>query len=191
MKEKLLTLAVALLAATGAWAQNSFTVNGLNYQETGVGTGKVKITGYTIEPTGVFDIPETVSPSSGGSYTVTEIADEVFSECSGLTELVFPESLRTIGAHAFHYCQDLTSITCYNTTPPNVGEDAFANTDKTIPVYVPANALSSYQSNADWSEFTRTTYITFISNNLEYKLLYTSPNQAEIIGYTTRPTGVP
>ena len=116
MKKNLLTLAAALLVATSAWAQNSFTVNGLNYQETGVGTGKVKITGYTTRPTGVLDIPETVSPSSGGSYTVTEIADEVFSECSGLTELVFPESLRTIGAHAFHYCQDLTSITCYNTT---------------------------------------------------------------------------
>ena len=86
MKKNLLTLAAALLVATSAWAQNSFTVNGLNYQETGVGTGKVKITGYTTRPTGVLDIPETVSPSSGGSYTVTEIADEVFSECSGLTE---------------------------------------------------------------------------------------------------------
>ena len=116
MKKTLITLGSALFVVIGAWAQNSFTVNGLNYLETGVGTGKVKITGYTTRPTGVFDIPETVSPSSGGSYTVTEIADEVFSECSGLTELVFPESLRTIGAHAFHYCQDLTSITCYNTT---------------------------------------------------------------------------
>ena len=190
MKKTFFTSVLALLASMSAWAQNSFTVNGLNYLETGVGTGKVKITGYTTRPTGVLDIPETVSPSSGGSYTVTEIADEVFSECSGLTELVFPESLRTIGAHAFHYCQDLTSITCYNTTPPNVGEGAFEGADKTIPVYVPANALSSYRSNANWSVFTRTTYITFISNNLEYKLLYTSPNQAEIIGYTTTPTGV-
>ena len=49
MKQTLLTFIIALLAATGAWAQNSFTVNGLNYQETGVGTGQVKITGYTIE----------------------------------------------------------------------------------------------------------------------------------------------
>ena len=156
MKKNLLTLAAALLVATSAWAQNSFTVNGLNYQETGVGTGKVKITGYTTRP----------------------------------TELVFPESLRTIGAHAFHYCQDLTSITCYNTTPPVTGTNAFGTTDKTIPVYVPANALSSYQNSVYWNEFTHITYITFISNNLEYKLLYTSPNQAEIIGYTTTPTGV-
>ena len=203
MKEKLLTLAVALLAATGAWAQNSFTVNGLNYQETGVGTGKVKITGYTIEPTGVFDIPETVSPSSGvfdipetvspssgGSYTVTKIGDEVFSSCTNLTEVIFPSTITEIGEYAFYYCQDLTSITCYNTTPPVTGTNAFGTTDKTIPVYVPANALSSYQNSVYWNEFTHITYITFISNNLEYKLLYTSPNQAEIIGYTTAPTGV-
>ena len=190
MKKNLLTLAAALLAATSAWAQNSFTVNGLNYQETGVGTGKVKITGYTIEPTGVFDIPETVSPSSGGSYTVTKIGDEVFANCTNLTEVIFPSTITEIGEYAFYYSRDLTSITCYASTPPAMGENAFGTADKTIPVYVPADALSSYQSNADWSEFTRTTYITFISNNLEYKLLYTSPNQAEIIGYTTAPTGV-
>ena len=190
MKKTLITLGCALFVVIGAWAQNSFTVNGLNYQETGVGTGKVKITGYTIEPTGVFDIPETVSPSSGGSYTVTKIADEVFANCTNLTEVIFPSTITEIGEYAFYYSRDLTSITCYASTPPAMGENAFGTADKTIPVYVPANALSSYQSNADWSEFTRTTYITFISNNLEYKLLYTSPNQAEIIGYTTAPTGV-
>ena len=190
MKKAFFTSVLALLAAMSAWAQNSFTVNGLNYQETGVGTGKVKITGYTTRPTGVLDIPETVSPSSGGSYTVTEIADEVFSSCDNLTEVIFPSTITEIGEYAFYYSRDLTSITCYASTPPAMGENAFGTADKTIPVYVPANALSSYQSNADWSEFTRTTYITFISNNLEYKLLYTSPNQAEIIGYTTTPTGV-
>ena len=190
MKKTLITLGSALFVVIGAWAQNSFTVNGLNYLETGVGTGKVKITGYTIEPTGVFDIPETVSPSSGGSYTVTKIGDEVFSNCTNLTEVIFPSTITEIGEYAFYYSRDLTSITCYASTPPAMGENAFGTADKTIPVYVPANALSSYQSNADWSEFTRTTYITFISNNLEYKLLYTSPNQAEIIGYTTTPTGV-
>ena len=190
MKKAFFTSVLALLAAMSAWAQNSFTVNGLNYQETGVGTGKVKITGYTTRPTGVLDIPETVSPSSGGSYTVTEIADEVFSSCDNLTEVIFPSTITEIGEYAFYYSRDLTSITCYASTPPAMGENAFGTADKTIPVYVPANALSSYQSNADWSEFTRTTHITFISNNLEYKLLYTSPNQAEIIGYTTAPTGV-
>ena len=190
MKKTLITLGSALFVVIGAWAQNSFTVNGLNYLETGVGTGKVKITGYTIEPTGVFDIPETVSPSSGGSYTVTKIGDEVFSNCTNLTEVIFPSTITEIGEYAFYYSRDLTSITCYASTPPAMGENAFGTADKTIPVYVPANALSSYQSNADWSEFTRTTHITFISNNLEYKLLYTSPNQAEIIGYTTAPTGV-
>ena len=190
MKKAFFTSVLALLAAMSAWAQNSFTVNGLNYLETGVGTGKVKITGYTIEPTGVFDIPETVSPSSGGSYTVTKIGDEVFSNCTNLTEVIFPSTITEIGEYAFYYSRDLTSITCYASTPPAMGENAFGTADKTIPVYVPANALSSYQSNADWSEFTRTTHITFISNNLEYKLLYTSPNQAEIIGYTTAPTGV-
>ena len=158
MKKAFFTSVLALLAATSAWAQNSFTVNGLNYQETGVGTGQVKITGYTIEPTGVFDIPETVSPSSGGSYTVTKIGDEVFANCTNLTEVIFPSTITEIGEYAFYYSRDLTSITCYASTPPAMGENAFGTADKTIPVYVPANALTNYRSNTGWNEFTHITY---------------------------------
>ena len=115
----------------------------------------------------------------------------MFSECSGLTELVFSESLGTIGAHAFHYCQDLTSITCYNTTPPNVGESAFEGADKTIPVYVPAEALSSYQNHADWSVFTNLQAIVteFTVGNLRYEITDKTAGTVKVIGYVNTPEG--
>ena len=190
MKKLLFTLIIALLATVNAWAQASFTLDGLKYQETGVGTGQVKITGYTIEPKGVFDIPETVSPSPGEKYTVTQIADEVFSECTDLTEVILPAQINEVGDHAFHYCQKITSITCYNKTPPAMGESAFANTNESIPVYVPHNAMSSYKSDSYWSQFTNIRFISFYSDNLHYKVLSTFPSQVEIIGYTTMPAGV-
>ena len=190
MKKLLFTFILALLATVSTWAQASFTLDGLKYQETGVGTGQVRITGYTIEPKGVLDIPETVSPSPGEKYTVTQIADEVFSECTDLTEVILPAQINEVGDHAFHYCQKITRITCYNKTPPAMGESAFANTDETIPVYVPHNAMSSYQSDSYWSQFTNIRFISFYSDNLHYKVLSTFPSQVEIIGYTTIPAGV-
>ena len=190
MKKLSFTFIIALLATVSTWAQASFTLDGLKYQETGVGTGQVRITGYTIEPKGVLDIPETVSPSPGEKYTVTQIADEVFSECTDLTEVILPAQINEVGDHAFHYCQKITRITCYNKTPPAMGESAFANTDETIPVYVPHNAMSSYQSDSYWSQFTNIRFISFYSDNLHYKVLSTFPSQVEIIGYTTIPAGV-
>ena len=103
MKKLSFTLIIALLATVSTWAQASFTLDGLKYQETGVGTGQVRITGYTIEPKGVLDIPETVSPSPGEKYTVTQIADEVFSECTDLTEVILPAQINEVGDHDFHY----------------------------------------------------------------------------------------
>ena len=133
----------------------TFISNNLEYKLLYTSPNQAEIIGYTTTPTGVLNIPATVN-HKGKDYTIITIAEEVFSECSGLTELVFPESLGTIGAHAFHYCQDLTSITCYNTTPPNVGEGAFE---------------------AIVTEFT--------VGGLTYKVTDQIAKTVEIIGYTT------
>ena len=60
MKEKLLTLAVALLAATGAWAQNEFPFDGLYYMVTDETAMTVELINYnydTGKPTGTLTIP--------------------------------------------------------------------------------------------------------------------------------------
>ena len=72
MKKAFFTLAVALLAATGAWAQTTFTVNNLKYTVTDAATHTVELTGYVTKPTGTLTIPATVTNEST-EYTVTSI----------------------------------------------------------------------------------------------------------------------
>ena len=68
-----------------------------------------------------------------------------------------------------------------------MGEGAFEGADKTIPVYVPAEALSSYQNHADWSVFTNLQAIVteFTVGGLTYKVTDQTAKTVEIIGYTT------
>ena len=42
--------------------------------------------------------------------SVTEIGEEVFSGCTGLTHVVIPNSVTKIGGGAFNECSSLTSV---------------------------------------------------------------------------------
>ena len=242
MKEKLLTLAVALLAATGAWAQ-TFTFDNLKYTVTNAEAKTVELTGYVTAPEGALTIPATVTNEST-EYSVTSIGSMAFFDCASLTAVTIPEGVATIrsraflrsaltqvtlpegltnisnmsfegcaalaqinlpnsltsiaerafygctsltevtlpdgltkielftfygcsalekvtlpegityiGDKAFYKCSGLTEMTVLATTPPTVGTDVFLNVSRTIPVYVPAASLATYQAAAVWNEF--------------------------------------
>ena len=104
MKKTLLTFIIALLAATGAWAQTTFTDNGLKYTVTDATT--VELTGYETAPTGALTIPATVT-NGGTIYSVTSIGYEAFSNCKALTSVTIPEGVTTLGAWSFYGCEAL------------------------------------------------------------------------------------
>ena len=85
---------------------------------------------------------------------LTEIAAYAFAWCSNLTKISLPESLDNIGTFAFGECTGLTEMTVLATTPPTVGSMAFNSVRRTIPVYVPAASLATYQAAEVWKEFT-------------------------------------
>ena len=61
---------------------------------------------------GYIRIPSTVyNDDSGITYSVTGIADDAFSGCTGLTSIFIPSSVISIGEHAFSRCSGLTSVT--------------------------------------------------------------------------------
>ena len=60
---------------------SSFTVDNLNYRVTG--STAVELTGYVTRPTGILDIPATVS-YEGKNFDVTAIGDGAFGYCSGI-----------------------------------------------------------------------------------------------------------
>ncbi|MBO8459049.1 MAG: leucine-rich repeat domain-containing protein [Bacteroidetes bacterium] len=110
MKKAFFTLAVALLAATGAWAQTTFTAENLKYKVTDETTHTVELTGYVTKPTGTLTIPATVTNEST-EYSVTSIGSSAFSWCSQLTAVTIPEGVATIGSSAFESCSSLTAVT--------------------------------------------------------------------------------
>ena len=57
-------------------------------------------------------------------YGVVEIEDELFKDCSQVTEIELPRSVKKIGDRAFLHCSSLTSIKIPNSVT-SIGADAF------------------------------------------------------------------
>ena len=67
------------------------------------------IVGQSSNMSGEIVIPSSVT-YEGQVYTVKRIDSYAFSECIGITYVILPESLTTIGRYAFSSCTGLTSI---------------------------------------------------------------------------------
>ena len=117
-----------------------------------------------------IDIPNSVT--SIGSYvfqncrsltsctignSVTSIGDAAFADCGSLRSIDIPSGVTSIGDLAFSSCSSLTSITVNATTPPTLGNYAFANTNN-CPIYVPSQSLTAYKTAEEWRYFASRIY---------------------------------
>ena len=144
MKKTLFTLIVALLAATGAWAQE-FTADNLKYTVTDETTHTVELTGYVTKPTGALTIPATVT-NGGTIYSVTGIGYEAFYRCNGITEVTISDGVISIGQHAFSFCTALTKVTIPNSVTTIV-HHAFQNCEALTEIIF-GNGLTSIEQTA-------------------------------------------
>ena len=103
------------------WGDWKYTSDGTN----------VTITGYTGTNTDII-IPDVIS-----NKTVVAIGGEAFYY-SGITSVVFPPSITTIGYDAFHYCFSLTNA-CLPINIVHIGYFAFASCFSLKSVYIPAS----------------------------------------------------
>ena len=71
---------------------------------------------------GVITIPSSIKVNDT-EYSVTSIGEYTFYGCSSLTSVTIPNSVTSIGYHAF-VCSGLTSITIPNSVT-SIGEDTF------------------------------------------------------------------
>ena len=73
---------------------------------------------------GKVNIPEEVT-YMGRTRKVTNIGNEAFQNCRGLTSVTIPNSVTSIGNSAFQNCSGLTSVTIPNSVT-SIGDSAFS-----------------------------------------------------------------
>lgn len=99
---------------------------------------------YTNEYFGNVIIPATVV-YQGSKYKVTAIGYCAFEECTNLTSVSIPNSVRYIGTKAFSGCNEITKITVGKGVT-SIGEYAFSGCSKLKSISLPNNitAISDY-----------------------------------------------
>jgi uncharacterized repeat protein (TIGR02543 family) len=101
---------------------------------------------------GAFNCATGVKAVDIGS-SVTSIGNSAFSS-TGLTSVVLPASVETIGTRAFLGCSDLSSVTLSGDVPPELGDDSvFSYNKKGRLFYVPAGFVSAYRTGTLWSAY--------------------------------------
>ena len=86
--------------------------------------------------------------------SVTKINAYVFQNCNSLVSITIGNSVTTIGKSTFNGCSELTTLFSLNTTPPSIDSDNFTNNQyMTLNVYVPHEAIETYQSTEPWKNF--------------------------------------
>ena len=78
------------------------------------------------------------------------IGSAVFNECS-FASITIPSTVTYLGA-AFSNCNNLTSITCEATTPPELESD-FEYVTNLAHIYVPAESVNTYKAATIWSDY--------------------------------------
>jgi hypothetical protein len=106
-----------------------------NFSFTSVGSGQIKITGYTGTAASV------VIPASIGGNTVVGIAGGAFANKSGITLVEIPDTVAYIEGGAFYNCTNLSRVTIPYSVQ-TIADSAFQNCTKLTAVSIPASVSS-------------------------------------------------
>ena len=201
MKRKSLLTLIALFSVVSAYAADKLQIGDLYYLLDTCSKAATVTSPPSRFYSGNITIPSTISYDNV-VYSVTNIGNDAFYFCTGLTSITIPNSVTSIGNYAFSGCTGLTSITIPNSvtsigssvfsrctsltsiqvkakTPPQCNDKTFSNVPEDIPVYVACDK-EAYQNSTGWSSFT---------NIIEYReysvIVQPSANgSAEMLSYT-------
>ena len=77
--------------------------------------------------------------------------DYDFENCSNLTSISLPDSLKSIGRYAFDGCESLASITIKADSVPQLARDAFASLPWDFKIYVAKTHVKLYRKK--WAQY--------------------------------------
>lgn len=141
----------------------------------------------SVMPTGALTIPSTVTYNST-TYTVTGIGNSAFSGCSGLTSVIIPNTVTSIGDNAFYYC-DITSVTIPSSVT-SIGDDAFYYCSGLTSISLPNSVTSiGYQAFGYCTGLTSIFIPNSVTNIGSYAFYYCSGLTTVSIGRSVTSIG--
>ena len=173
----------------GATVGDGIEVDGLTYLITSIDglNGTVELSGYSVEPSGVLNIPQSIEHDNA-VYNITSIGEDAFDYCSKITEVIIPEGVTIIKDFAFGQCWGIVSVgfpetlvTIYDrvfcrcnkiqsiSLPQSlkkIGASAFLGCDSLSEVVIPASVTSI--GNRAFSECESLLSITVSDDNTKY-----------------------
>ena len=105
-KSLLVFVVMMLMTASSAMAQEAKfeVIDGLRFLlEPGTKTASL-VSNNNGEYSGDIVVPEKVKSSDGVEYSVTSFGDKCFDDCSGLTSIIIPSSVTSLGHDCFYGC---------------------------------------------------------------------------------------
>jgi sorbitol-specific phosphotransferase system component IIA len=123
-------------------------IGDLYYIITSESAKEVMVYGAKTKPTGELVIPATIK-FDGKDYSVTNIGDEAFKQCTDLTSVTIPDGVTTIGDYAFVDCTGLTSVTIPDGVT-SIGDNAFWACSGLTSVTIP-DGVTSIGNSAFWA----------------------------------------
>ncbi len=108
-----------------------------------IGAYSNAVSNYTV---GTITIPSTVS-YNGNVYTVKTVGAYAFTDCSGVSSIILPNSVTSIGNYAFQKCYSLSSFTIPNSVT-FIGLNAFDGCSSISSINIPnVTSISNYTFN--------------------------------------------
>ena len=100
----------------------------------------------------------------GGSYgcnnctsldlsRVTDVQEMPSLSNTNLEKVFLPKGIRKIGDNAFAKCKKLAYLTLNCNTPPILGSNVFGDLSNALVVFVPYDAVDTYQNDETWGNF--------------------------------------
>ena len=145
MKQKLLFLLLLVMSLPMTMmAENPVEVGEIFYNLIPKGKS-AEVTSKDGGYSGVITIPPSIM-YEGETYDVTKIGDNAFKDCTNLTAVTIPNSVKTIGGSAFQGCSSLTSINIPSSVTSIEG-NAFNGCSDLTSIDIP-NSVTSIGGNA-------------------------------------------
>ena len=143
-------------STTSAWEVEVVRPTG-DYQGAVVIPGAVTYDGNTYRVTGIGEsaiMGAGVTSVTLPAGTIRTIKANGFLDIRNVTTFTVPASVTEIGENAFKYCDGMTDLYFCSPTPPTVASNTFASMNKAdCRIHVPTGSLGAYQALTEFTAF--------------------------------------